>query len=280
MWSRARLVRHGFEHFACSDDRGDMVRREHARVVLASDHVLTEMISDPADPVVLIKGREVAELYTRPIMRHFRDLDVLARRPQALWEKLVERGARQNPTRRGDIEHHHLPALKMPGLPVTVEVHIRVNAPRWMPTPTDLILDCCEPSRTGIEGIARPSDDLHALILAGHAWKAGFSRLRDLLDIALLDAASVRPVETTARELGMLRMWRFTLRLARAEILGQDDPNMHRLAALLLRADSPLDGRTRNRLIMPYLVADPVRVTSSHWAEYRLGRSARQTPAP
>jgi hypothetical protein len=230
--------------------------------------------------MVLMKGLEVAQLYPACTYRPFRDVDLLLAGPDRLWEDLVARGFRSSPKRRYDIDHHHLPALVAPRIDVGVELHHRPNVPPWSGISTQLVLDTAEPSRTGAPGLLRPRDDIHALLMAMHCWKGGFVRIRDLFDALLLAEASVLPVERTARELGLERFWTWTRRFADAELFGNATRRTRSVARVLLPEVATRSKRTRSRLLAPYLVKGPMRVTRAHLDDYRLGRAARtQAPA-
>ena len=122
----------------------------------------------------------------------------------------------------------------------------------------------------------RPRDDLHALLLALHCWKGGFSKIRDLLDALLLAAVSERDVAGTAADLGLERMWRWTMRLAESELLGRSSRPVTALRKVLSFDRPERRYHKRTRLLMPYLVANPMRVTSGQVRDYRLGQEARR----
>jgi hypothetical protein len=254
-------------------------RRQQARTVLVSEDVLARLGST-AGPAVLMKGLEVAQLYPAPTHRPFRDVDLLVRDAPLVWQRCVEAGYRPTPHHRVDLDHHHLPALASPCGQVGVDLHHRPNLPGWVTIDAELFFESAQPSRTGIEGIRRPRDDLHALLMAMHGWKGGFGRLRDLFDALLLASVSSVPVTETAAELGLRRFWAWTERIAEAELLGRASP----LARAVTRALVPRrPGRSTHkwsRVLAPYLVANPIAVTKGHTADYRLGQDARRRPTP
>jgi len=229
--------------------------------------------------MVLMKGLEVAQLYPAPTYRPFRDVDLLLPDPDRLWSELAGRGFRSNPKRRYDIDHHHLPALVAPRGDVGLELHHRPNVPTWSGISTELVLDTAEPSRTGTPALLRPRDDIHALLMALHCWKGGFVRVRDLFDALLLAEASAVSVDSTARSLGLGRFWTWTRRFAESELFGHATTRTRAVARLVVpQVASTRSQRTRSRLIAPYLVKGPVRVTRAHVDDYRLGRAARAAP--
>lgn len=273
-WAPARRSLHGFDHLVGAPDHLRRLHRAHARTVLASEAVLAEISG--SQRVVLMKGLEVAQLYESPLQRPFRDVDVLLAEPRQVWDACVARGYRANPRRRIDIDHHHLPALAAPSGAVGLELHQRPNTPAWAHLPAELILETAEPSRTGIAGIDRPRDDLHALLLALHGWKGGFTRLRDLVDALLLAEVSEVPVEDTAAALGLSRFWRWTRRIVDIEIFGRSGGASRAIARAIVPNGTHLAGRRRARVLAPYLVAGPITVTRGHLDELRLGRAARR----
>ena len=82
-------------------------------------------------------------------------------------------------------------------------------------------------------------------------------------------------MEEAAASLGLTRLWNLTVRLARLNLFGEQDRTATILSSSLFQGRSRLVGQPVGRLVLPYLVAGPVRVTRSHWTEYRLGRNAR-----
>lgn len=276
-WTPDRRHRAGFELSVGDPDEVQRGRRAQARSILVAETILDELCTRVEQPVVLMKGLEVAQLYPAPTHRPFRDVDVLMQDPTPVWHDLVGRGYRKSPRRRFDIEHHHLPALVPPYGVVGIELHHRPNVPRWGHIPVGLIFDTAEPSRTGIPGLQRPRDDVHALLMAMHCWKGGFARVRDLFDALLLASVSPVPVGDTAEDLGLQRFWQLTVRLSEAVLFGTSTRATRSLVRLLVPQAPSRSQSTRARLFAPYLVKDPVRVTRSHLADYRLGRDARQS---
>ncbi|MBA2282231.1 MAG: nucleotidyltransferase family protein [Acidimicrobiia bacterium] len=279
-WAPVVRQRHGFDLLVGDATELARQRRQQARTVLVSEAVLADLGATGAGPVVLMKGLEVAQLYPALTHRPFRDVDVLVRDAPALWQRYVDAGYRPNPRRRVDIDHHHLPALAAPHGPVGVELHHRPNLPAWVQIDAERFFETAQPSRTGIEGVRRPRDDLHALLMAMHGWIGGFARLRDLLDALLLASVSAVPVAETAAELGLRRFWTWTERIAEAELLGRASPLTRGVTRALVPRRAGRSARTRTRVLAPYLVANPIAVTRGHAADYRLGREARRLTAP
>lgn len=279
-WPPSVQQRHGFDLMIGDATELAGRRRQQARTVLVSEDVLAGLGSTVAGPAVLMKGLEVAQLYPAPTHRPFRDVDLLVRDAPRVWQRCVDAGYRANPKRRFDIDHHHLPALASPSRQIGVELHHRPNLPAWVTIDTELFFDSAQPSRTGIEGIRRPRDDLHSLLMAMHGWIGGFGRLRDLFDALLLASVSSVPVADTAAELGLRRFWTWTERIAEAELLGRASPLTRAVTRALVPRRPGRSTRTRTRVLAPYLVANPIAVTKGHAADYRLGQEARRPATP
>lgn len=279
-WPYVLQATHGFK--LMTGDEPDLENRRiaQARTVLVAQNLLEQLgISDSA-PVVLMKGLEIAYLYPNVVERPFRDLDVLVRDPKTLWDTLVSAQYRPTPKHPLDIDHHHLPALEHPAGFLGVDLHHRPNVPGWVSIDPDLIFATAEPSRSGIPGILRPRDDLHALLIALHCWKSGFARLRDLYDALLLEAVSDRPVQDVASELGLARLWTATTQLAHALLLGEHNKATRTLDRVIDIRRLGRHGNKRTRLIAPYIVAGPVRVSRGHLRDYRIGNEARSSLTP
>jgi hypothetical protein len=178
-------------------------------------------------PLLVVKGPELAALYPDPATRISRDLDLVVPDPASVQRGLLAAGFAE----AGDASYYadapHLLPLAWPGLPVEVEVHGRPNWPPWLVAPTaEALLEDAVPSATGVEGLLAPSPERHALVLAAHAWTHGpLTRLRDLLDVALMTARADRDeLERLAEAWGMTRLWRTTDAIAAALFLGAPQP--------------------------------------------------------
>lgn len=274
-WHDDLLQQHGLHLLLGDDDDVTAERLQQARRVLASRFVLGEIVRQSKEPPLLMKGLEIAELYPDVTRRPYRDVDLLINRPFPIWDHLCQQG--YSPAKQSlELDHHHLPSLRDPSGTVGVELHVSPNMPRWASIPNELIFSTAEPSRTGIGGLLRPRDDLHALLIALHGWKAGFSRLRDLLDAVLLASLSEIPVDVTARQLGLLRFWNWTLRLAEFHLLADKSHRTALASRVILGPTLRATNRYRARLLAPYLVAGPVRVSAAHLSDFKHGRRARQ----
>ena len=181
---------------------------------MIADPVLRQIREASDDPMVLLKGPEVAALYP-PNGRRFGDIDVLTPDAPGLHRALRERGFVEMETPFDHSEHHHLVPLRSPVMPLYVEVHSAPNWPEGLSPPSVAeILEAAVPSVVGIDGLSAPSKAHHALLFAAHSWAhEPFKTLRDLIDISVL-AADEDPDDlsrcATSWRIG--RIWRTTRR--------------------------------------------------------------------
>ena len=143
-----------------------------------------------------------------------------------------------------------------------------------------MIFETAEPSRTGVPGLLRPRDDVHALLVALHGWIGGMRRSRDLLDALLLATVSPVPVEETAAGLGLARFWRWTVRFAEAELQGRTDRATDAAHRIVFAGSSSALAERWTRVVAPYLTATPWRVTRGHLYDYSIVREARRAAGP
>jgi hypothetical protein len=119
---------------------------------------------------------------------------------------------------------HHTRPLQLPGVPLKVELHRWPSWPRWLtpPAPEELLGNLV-PSSLAVDGVMTFPPVEHALVVAAHSWvHEPLGRVRDLLDVLLLTAEADRDhLERRAHALGLVRLWRATLGLAEAAILGE-----------------------------------------------------------
>jgi hypothetical protein len=174
-------------------------------------------------PLVVLKGPELACLYP-PGGRRFGDVDVLTPEADAAHWALKQSGFIElDELAFEPEEHHHLPPLQWPVIPLHVEVH---SMPNWPPRaeapPLAEILEAAVPSALGIEGLSAPHPLHHALMLAVHAWRhEPLHTLRDLVDVAALSAGrNAADLDRTAKRWGVGRIWRTTTRAVDAVFFG------------------------------------------------------------
>ena len=174
--------------------------------------VLQRVLAAVDEPVVLMKGPEVAQWWQNPLTRSYRDLDVLVEDSEATWHTLREAGFQPTGDPAIYLGIHHLRPLVWPGLPLVVEVH---HQPKWLDdaeAPTAELLRTAVPSATGIPGLLALEPARHAVVLAVHAWAhVPLGRLCRLVDVAALSQRADRDeLARIARAWDVERLWRTT----------------------------------------------------------------------
>jgi putative nucleotidyltransferase-like protein len=178
---------------------------------LSAQLVLERARATCDQPLVVMKGPELARRYPDAALRPLHDVDVLAADPPRAQRALIAAGFRPagDPRRYADI--HHLQPLRWKGLPLVIEVHAR---PKWVdglePPPVAELMAC-----------ETLSPEQHALLVAAHSWAhAPLGRLLHLVDVAaLMQDADRAATEALARRWGVERVWRATRGAAEA-VLG------------------------------------------------------------
>ena len=219
-----------------SEEQLAAIRDAIAPELLARVRAATEQ------PVVLLKGPEIARRYPGQALRHFIDLDLLVRDADRLQAELLAAGFEQaeDPAWAfrlgGDVDlfadKHHCHPLRWAGWPLRLEIHRRPSWPAWLPEPPiDRLLELAEPAET--DGLLTLPPGPHVLVLAAHVWVSNpFARLRDLLDIALLlQEVAPADVENLAGAWGIGRMWATTRAVVEAVLLGGRASSTERLWA-------------------------------------------------
>jgi Uncharacterised nucleotidyltransferase len=183
--------------------------------------VLAKIRAAVDGPIVLMKGPEAAAAYPDPMLRPFRDLDLLVPDAKAAHEALVAAGFKLTGLPDRYVDLHHLRPLRLPGLPLLLELHSR---PKWvegMRAPsTDELIEAARPSTIGVDGILGLPPAEHTLVIAAHSWgHAPFGRLIQLVDVAALaEQADGAEIEALARRWRARRLWRTTRRVADAAL--------------------------------------------------------------
>jgi hypothetical protein len=164
-------------------------------------------------PLVLLKGAEVSLDYPGPRLRRFCDLDLLTDDAPKAQAALLAAGFRESRQEESRGVRHHLCPLRLPGLPLTVELH---SAPNWadgLPAPSAAeLMASALPGRIGVDGVGMLAPAEHAILLAAHAWSHDqLGRLGNLIDVAVtLQRADESEVAALARRWGCGRLWRVT----------------------------------------------------------------------
>jgi hypothetical protein len=173
--------------------------------------------------MLLFKGYEVALRYPEPWLRPFTDVDLLVDDPQRAQAALLAAGFVEVGEPEVFRNIHHLRPLRQPGLPLAVELH---SVPKWpdgfAPPDAQELLAAGVPSRSAVDGILALPDDVHAVVLAAHAWAhRPFRRLLDLVDVAVVaETCDRRVLELSAKAAGIQRIWSATIRATDAVLDG------------------------------------------------------------
>jgi putative nucleotidyltransferase-like protein len=166
-------------------------------------------------PMLLMKGAEVARYYPDVAMRSFGDLDLIVPDAARSQRQLLDDGF--EPCGEAWVYEgiHHLRPLRVPELPLIVELH---QAPKWVagldPPGVDELLQLGVPAPHLGDGLLVLPAAPHALIMAAHTWgHYPLTPLRDLFDIALVAReADPDELERLAEAWDLSRVWRTTLR--------------------------------------------------------------------
>lgn len=185
---------------------------------LAAPVVLGRIAAVCAQPVLVLKGPEVAARYPAATMRPSLDLDVLVEDAPGVHAALVRAGCTVvDETPSG---HHELP-LVFPDLPLVIEVHSAPKWPSWgSPPATAELLAAAVPFRGDAPVLAPPGTEL-AVLLAAHSWAhRPLTRLLDLVDVLVVEAETEPEMAATvARRWGVERLWEATLDAARGTLI-------------------------------------------------------------
>ncbi|MEA2662420.1 MAG: putative nucleotidyltransferase, partial [Chloroflexota bacterium] len=198
--------------------------QEHTATVLSllSPYVLARARAAYDGTIVLMKGPEVGARYPDPILRPYCDLDLLVDDAPAAQRAFLAAGFTTLGEDAAYEGRHHLCPLRAPDVPLKVEVHRRIEWPKWGPPPdTEELLASAVPSAIGVDGLLALRPDHHALALAAHSWSgAPLRRILDLVDIAAVtEDLDRRAVAAIARGWGIEGVWRTMIDAADALLL-------------------------------------------------------------
>jgi putative nucleotidyltransferase-like protein len=208
--------------------------RSVATISLATPAVLKRIRAAYDGDLMLFKGPEVAAVYPDPALRPYSDIDLLASDARAAQAALIAAGFEPLGDERRYAVLHHLRPLRLPGLPLLVEVH---HAPKWPqghePPSTRELLEAAIPARCGVAGILGLPPAYHAVLLSAHAWAhAPLKHLRHLVDVALV-AADIEPSDCArlAERWGASHFWEATVAALNGLFGGARSPATLRLWA-------------------------------------------------
>jgi hypothetical protein len=206
--SEAGVRSHRIDSLLSSDVRH---RREMTIFHMQTQEMIREVRALVDGPMVLMKGIEVAQLYPESWRRDFVDVDILVGDVEAADVALRRAGFGAFQSASTLPGYHQTAPLVRSDNPVTIELHRRPSSPRWAHFPSQEVIAQSRPSRTGIDGVMRPRDDHHVLIVAWHFWRDGAHRARDLVDLHLLrQQTSDGDIEATADAWQVGKVWRAT----------------------------------------------------------------------
>ena len=174
--------------------------------------------------MVLMKGPEVAVKYRDPVLRPFRNLDLLVPDATEARRALLAAGFVSAGSQ----------LLRWPEVPVPVDLHDHPTWPRGLPQPSRAeLLASAVGGSTGVAGVLALSPEHHAMVRAADSWaRAPLRRLLDLVDLAALTAdLDRRTLDRTAQSMGMRRVWRTSIDAADALFGGGSSPHALRLWA-------------------------------------------------
>jgi hypothetical protein len=244
------------------------------------------------EPVLVLKGPDVANAYPDPALRPFHDLDLLVADAAAAHRALLDAGFRCVGEPSLYVGIHHLQPMIWPGLPVHVELHSR---PKWVeglePPSAEALLERAEATNPELAGaLSLPPAEL-ALVLAAHGWAhEPLWRLRDVVDVAAVALHADRGrIDALAREWGIERMWRTTIRVAEALFFGESQPlslrswarhlpRVRERSVLEMHLERWLSGfaaysRRRALRLLPSILLDEIRPTAGETWGSKLRRT-------
>lgn len=205
-------------------ERGDTesaVRFHENRHTIAYGNVtvrpLLERVRDTiGQPIMLLKGAEIAALYPATALRPFGDLDLLVPGAVTAETALLAAGFEQSGSalREPAPWHHHRLPLRFPGLPLGIELHHDPGWLSWMTPPSNReLFDRAIPSATGVDGIVTLPPVEATLHHAMHSWRHGpYHSLLHMIDIELMrQQANAADLVSTASRWGLERVWGHTV---------------------------------------------------------------------
>jgi hypothetical protein len=243
-----------------------------AAALLASPVVLERVAEAHGEPLMVLKGPEVAHRYPTAAMRPTTDLDLLVEDSAAAFRALVAAGC--HPLAHVASPDHELP-LVFPDLPLVIELHW---SPKWphghTPPSVPELLAGAGRSAWRPDLALAPTAAQHAVMLAAHAWAhRPLCRLGELVDIAvLLEEADAAECESIARAWDVERIWNATL--AACDAMLADGP-MPRALRSWARNLPELRHRSRREMLLERCLA-PFTARAPHRAAALAGASLQQ----
>jgi hypothetical protein len=180
------------------------------------------------EPLLVLKGPEVAFRYPDPALRPFTDIDVLARDVQAVREELISAGFFEVGPEEKYVGIHHLRPLAFGALPLVVELHHAAKWTNGIPPPAvEELFSLAVPAALPVQGFVALPPGPHALVVAAHSWAhSPLRRVLDLLDVEVLlnDGEARAAADGLAGPWGIARVWSATTAAAEAALRGGPVP--------------------------------------------------------
>lgn len=197
--------------------------RNAAILTLVTPIVLRQARDAYDRTMVLMKGPEIARRYPDPVQRPFGDLDLLVPDAAEAQRALLAAGFVRVGRPELYASIHHVQPVQWPGNPLNVELHDR---PKWIggltgPSRAELLASAVGGS-TGVAGVLALPPELHAVVVAAHAWAHGpLARLGHLVDLAAVTEGLDRSeLDRLASRLGVRGVWRTSIEAVDALFAG------------------------------------------------------------
>ena len=190
----------------------DLLAHGAAYAAVTAAPLLQKVIDILQEPVLVLKGPEVARLYPERTLRTYGDLDLLVADLPAAERKLLDAGFGELMPNRKVEGHHHDSPLGLGNLALAIELHRSPGWLRWLTPPSDAeLLHDAVPSATGVVGACTLPPEATALFLASHTWRhTPYTSIIHLVDIELIrQQTDPAAVMSLARKWGMERVWAF-----------------------------------------------------------------------
>lgn len=217
----AALRRHGLGPIAAwrMRQRGESVPAGIERLALGAAYasvtaapLLERIVDILQEPVLVLKGPEVARLYPERNLRTYGDLDLLVHDLPSAERRLIDAGFAELMPGKKIEGHHHDSPLGFGGMALMIELHRDPGWLSWLTPSSDReLMRAAAPSGTGVAGALALQPEQQALFLASHAWRHGpYTSLIHLIDIELLrQQTNAAEVAALARRWGIERVWTY-----------------------------------------------------------------------
>jgi hypothetical protein len=215
----AALRTHGLGPIAAwrMRQRGESVPADIERLALGAAYasvtsapLLERIVEILQEPVLVLKGPEVARLYPERNLRTYGDLDLLVSDLPAAERRLIDAGFAELMPGRKIEGHHHDSPLGLTGMALMIELHRDPGWLSWLTPPANVeLLRAAVPSATRVAGALALPLEQQALFLASHAWRHGpYTSLIHLIDIELArQQTDSRTIAELAQRWGIERVW-------------------------------------------------------------------------